>query len=117
MKAGASSTAMAVAIGPWQIQRADEAEAFEDAAGCTSYAARRPASEPRSNTRTERLNGSLASTRLAVEAGKEHGADRHVVCTVEPVNGAAAVDGGRGMSASARRDSGSQGREYGGAAQ
>ncbi len=37
-------------------------------------------------------------------AGEEHGADRHVVRVVQPVDGAAAVDGSAGMSARAKAE-------------
>ena len=57
-------------------------------------------------------SGDQASVRVHRGAlprlGQEHGATRHAVCVVEPVDGATVVDGDAGMSASAGRRSRAQ---------
>lgn len=101
-----------------QLLHGDEEAAFGDAgyqgvhkrpeaAEPTWHVAMRPgqgrAPVPRAQAAVRVHQGALP------RAGQEHRADRHAVRALQPVDGAPAVDGSRGVSAAARSAAGSRG--------
>jgi hypothetical protein len=71
----------------------------------------KPASAPGSNIRSACSSAGSGTRRCATAAGQEHGADRHAVRAVQPVDGAPATDGSAGMSAPEEPEMGSPSAE------